>query len=68
MAKKKFDQMADAFYSVVIDPRRKQEVMDSRMVQEDHGAIANLSPKFINRTYNCDKFVERFKPGNDEIF
>ncbi len=31
------------------DPRRWQERADSRLIQEDHQAMANLSPKFINR-------------------
>lgn len=34
-----------------IDPRRRREVADSGMVQEDHNAIANLSPIPIHREY-----------------
>lgn len=33
------------------DPRRRQELIDARMIQEDQNAIANLSPRFINRTF-----------------
>jgi len=33
------------------DPRRRQELMDARMIQEDQNAIANLSPNVINRTF-----------------
>lgn len=31
------------------DPRRWQERADARMVQEDHNAIANLSPMPVHR-------------------
>ena len=34
-----------------IDPRRRREVADSGMVQEDHNAVANLSPIPIHREY-----------------
>ena len=34
------------------DPRRLQELLDARMIQEDENAIANLSPKVINRTFH----------------
>lgn len=34
-----------------IDPRRRREVADSGMVQEDHNAVANLSPVPIHREY-----------------
>jgi len=33
------------------DPRRAQERADSRMVQEDHNAMANLSPIAIHREW-----------------
>ena len=58
--------MANNFYKQ-INPRRRQEVADSRMISEDHNAMANLSPKFINKEFNPWKYVEHFKPGNDEI-
>ncbi len=47
--------MQDSFYDQ-IDPRRRQEIHDSRMISEDHTAIANLSPKFINRQFNQHTF------------
>jgi|SRR5579872_4108582 hypothetical protein len=34
-----------------IDPRRRQEVADSGMVQEDHTQIANLSSRPIHTEY-----------------
>jgi len=34
------------------DPRREQERIYSRMVQEDHTAMANLSPVPIHREWN----------------
>jgi hypothetical protein len=33
------------------DPRRAQERADSRMIQEDHTAMANLSPIPIHREW-----------------
>ena len=47
------DRAMDArneFY-VGIDPRRRQEVADAGMIQEDHNAIANLSGTPIHRQY-----------------
>lgn len=52
--------MRDVFYGQ-IDPRRKQEVADSRMIQEDHNAMANLSPRAINREFDAGRFAEAFK-------
>lgn len=49
--------MQDAFYSNV-DPRRRQERKDARMISEDHRAIANLSETPIHREFNQDKWVE----------
>jgi len=50
-----------------VDPRRRQEYKDSRMVQEDHDEVANLSPKFIHREFNQQKYVEHFKDNIFEI-
>ncbi len=53
------ENMAASFYKKV-NPRKLQEIMDARMIQEDHHAIANLSPQFINRTFNPDKFCASY--------
>lgn len=50
--------MADAFYKEV-DPRRKQERADARMISEDHRAMANLSERPIYREFNAWKHPER---------
>lgn len=42
---------AESEFYAGIDPRRRQEVADAGMIQEDHGAIANLSPRAIHREY-----------------
>jgi len=39
-----------------IDPRRRQEISDARMISEDHNGIANLPRQEINRIYNPDRF------------
>jgi hypothetical protein len=51
------EDMAARFYREV-NPRREQEIMDSRMIQEDHNAIANLSPSFINRQFNANRYMQ----------
>lgn len=33
------------------DPRRAQERADGRMIQEDHTAISNCSPRFISKEW-----------------
>lgn len=50
-------KMKEAFYRKV-NPRREQEIMDSRMIQEDHSAFANLSPEFINKQWDPDRYCE----------
>lgn len=52
--------MAGSFYEQV-DPRRKQERKDARMISEDHNAIGNLSETPIYREFNQDRFVEHLK-------
>lgn len=42
--------MASAFYAG-LDPRRRQEMSDGGMVQEDPDGMANLSEKFIHKEY-----------------
>lgn len=42
--------MYSAFYGG-IDPRRKSEIADAGMVEEDSRAMANLSPTPIHRQY-----------------
>ncbi len=56
--------MNEAFYRRV-NPRREQEIMDSRMIQEDMNAIANLSPNFINKQWDPDRFCESLGRYNE---
>lgn len=51
-------EMMTIFYDH-IDPRRRQEKSDSRMIQEDHRQVANLPREFIHQEYNQMKF-DRF--------
>lgn len=53
----------ESFYGNV-DPRRRQELADSRMIQEDHKAVANLSETFLNHTFDYDKYPERLSMYN----
>ena len=47
-----------------VDPRRKQELMDTRMIQEDHGAMANLSNKPIHMEFDAWEYPERLAMYN----
>lgn len=58
------EDMAARFYREV-NPRREQEIMDARMIQEDHNAIANLSPRFINREFDANRYMQSLG-RNDE--
>jgi hypothetical protein len=40
----------------LVDPRRRQEVADSRMIQEDENAMANLPERPVYHEYNEDRF------------
>ena len=57
------DDLSFIFYHNV-DPRRRQELLDSRMVQEDHNAMANLSGKFINQEYDANRYEQRLDMFN----
>jgi hypothetical protein len=55
--------MRSSFYNNV-DPRRKQELADSRMIQEDTNAVANLSKTFLNHTFDANEYPERLAMYN----
>lgn len=47
--------LEDTFY-MNVDPRRRQEVRDSKMLSEDHRAMANLPTYGIHAEYNQNYF------------
>ncbi len=53
----------DSFYNNV-DPRRKQELADARMIQEDDRAMANLSETPVYHTFDAGKYPERLAMYN----
>lgn len=55
--------MRNSFYDNV-DPRRKQELTDSRKVQEDHTKMANCSENGYQRQFNPDEYVEKLSMYN----
>lgn len=55
--------MKKAFYNNV-DPRRKQEQVDSNLVHEDPAAMANLSNRPVYHTWNPDEYVEKLAMYN----
>jgi len=62
---KVMETLAGSFYRQ-IDPRLKPQVADSRMIQEDHNAVANLSEEFIHRQFNPNRFMEALGRRNEE--
>ncbi len=65
---KVIESIAGSFYRQ-IDPRLKQQVMDSKMMQEDEYSIANLSERPIVKQFNPNRFMESlgFRDERNEI-
>jgi hypothetical protein len=53
--------IAQREYLSKVDPRRRQEKADARMIQEDHTKIANCSEKVVYHTFDAWKYPERLK-------
>ena len=49
-----------------VEPRRRQEQRDSKLVGEDRGAIANLSPREMNKHFRIGYQVERLRNEANE--
>ncbi len=49
--------LSDFAYRQPIDPRRRPEVNDSRLIQEDQRAVANLPEREINRQFTPGKYM-----------
>jgi hypothetical protein len=47
-----------------VDPRRRQELSDARMVQEDHSAMANLSNTPVYKEFDAFAHQERLAMFN----
>lgn len=58
-----YEVLSAKFYSTV-DPRRRQEKADARMVREDDRAMANLSEQPVYREFNPWRDVERLRMGD----
>lgn len=56
----------DIFFGAV-DPRRRQELKDARMVHEDHSAVANLPQQAQHREFNQHKYVEHLRNDIYEV-
>jgi hypothetical protein len=54
-AMKRVRDMHSSFFAG-LDPRRKQEVAEAGMIQEDDRQVANLPQDFINREYSDSYF------------
>lgn len=59
------EMMNHIFYST-IDPRRRKEVSDSRMIQEDHTAMANLPKEGFQKEFKS-RHMGRSPWSDDEI-
>lgn len=49
-----------------IDPRRRQEIADSRLVSEDHRAMANLPDKPVYHEYKHQQYMPHFMTVSEE--
>ena len=58
--------MMEGFFREQVEPRRRQEERDSRMVAMNHSAISNLSQEPIYRTFKPGFQVERLRNDANE--
>ncbi len=58
--------LQDIFYGAV-DPRRRQEKKDARMIREDHAKVANLPDKALHHEFNQHKYVEHLRNDIYEV-
>jgi len=56
--------MVEQCFFANVDPRKKQALYESRLIQEDHRAPSNLPRHPINRVYNNHKYTERLDMYN----
>ena len=61
--KNPFSFLEAEFYSTM-DPRRRQEYSDSKMVSEDHRAMSNLPMQGFQRQFDTQKFMR--SPWRDD--
>ncbi len=52
--------LSDHAFIQQIDPRRRPEINDARLIQEDHTAMANLPMKEINRQFTPGKYSPHY--------
>jgi hypothetical protein len=58
--------MMEDFFREQVEPRRRQEERDSKMVHCNHSAISNLSQEPIYRTFKPGFQVERLRNDANE--
>lgn len=61
-----YADMSMIFYGAV-DPRRRQEYKDSRMVKADKRAVANLPAEAIHQEFDQNTYVEHFRDNMFEV-
>jgi len=52
--------LSDHGFIQPVDPRRRPEMADSRMIEEDHNEIANLPRQFIHRQWTPGKYSPHY--------
>ena len=52
--------LSDYGYRQPVDPRRRPEINDSRLIQEDQSAIANLPERAIHREFRPGKYMPNY--------
>jgi hypothetical protein len=61
----KIHAMLSSVFMANVDPRRKQEMADARMIREDPTAMANCPTRFIHREFDSGKFVPQYHMENE---
>lgn len=52
--------LSDYAYRQPVDPRRMPEINDSKLIQEDQNAIANLPERAIHREFRPGKYMPNY--------
>lgn len=52
--------LSDFAFRQPVDPRRRPEMADSQMIQEDRNAMANLPEREINMRFRPGKFMPHY--------
>ena len=52
--------LSDYAYRQPVDPRRRPEIADSRLIQEDQNAMANLPERALHHEFRPGKYMPNY--------